>query len=612
MSDFLRTRIVKGSQTPRRRAYEVPEYMVRELDGHIHPELMATPGSGVVYRGGPGSWLAEHSTAEEVNYDEVYATAVQAQQAMITTANKLCVKKKLPNVNFTVAHSWSEVDQSVSDACKALEALSSEDKALKPGFTGKMKQAFRKLCDNAGSGGTIANLVPTDSYCSILCGGLKIIFKGLEAAGHYREEICNALEEIPFILNDNTALVELNNMDEELHRRVAAIYAAIYALLEVIVGWFLKPSFNTGARILLNPTGFSGKLKERMDTVKLGVQRFTAHVNYLSAERQKALTQQNLSIMYRLDQQSEQMERGFERLETTRIMVLDKVEQFLYETWRAEFEQRQSLPQHQQTPRIETPILCVEDILDKWRYERDLVHQDCATVLRLQHIAGYDVDLELVSTIRFHPRFQSYLTLDTSSLLFVDTRSENPTRSLEMPIVADETFRSLHAFMEEQNEQAHGTTIHIICLSFFCSQHSNFARDQNASPMDLAMSLFLQLIDYYRDFDSEYLDLASYDVNPGDTDAILFVFGALVNHLPEDVVLYLMIDDLKAFAQPAPRKFEMILVMEKLLELHRQGKYNARLKFLFGNSARNIFSDGFFTEAETLHIWSTYDRSYLY
>ena len=349
-----------------------------------------------------------------------------------------------------------------------------------------------------------------------------------------------------------------------------------------------------------------------MDTVKLGVQRFTAHVNYLSAERQKALAQQNLSIMYRLDQQSQKMERGFERLETTRIMVLDKVEQFLYETWRAEFEQRQLLPQDRQTPRIETTVVYVEEILDKWRYERDLVHRDCATVLRLQHIAGYDVDLELVSTIRFHPRFQSYLTLDTSSLLLVNTRSENPIMSLEMPIVAAETFRSLHAFIEEQDDQVHGTTIRIICLSFFCSQHRNVARDQNASPMDLAMSLLLQLLDYYRDFDSEHLDLASNEVNPGDTDAIMFVFKALVNQLPENVVLYLMIDDLKAFAQPASRKYEMIQVMEKLLELHREGKYNARLKFLFGNSARNIFSDGLFTEDETLNIWSAYNKSYLY
>ncbi|KAJ4035111.1 hypothetical protein NW753_012307 [Fusarium oxysporum] len=88
--------------------------------------------------------------------------------------------------------------------------------------------------------------------------------------------------------------------------------------------------------------------------------------------------------------------------------------------------------------------------------------------------------------------------------------------------------------------------------------------------MDLAMSLLLQLLDCYRDFDSEHLDLASNEVNPDDTDAIVFVFKALVNHLPEDVVLYLMIDDLKAFAQPASRKYEMIQVMEKLLELHRE------------------------------------------
>lgn len=177
------------------------------------------------------------------DYDKLYFNAIQAQSMFISRANLLCSKRKLPLLDIAESHSWLEVEKSVSKACEALEALSSKDKERVPGSTGKLKQAFRKLCSNAGAGTTLTNLVPTDSYCSVLCGGLKIIFKALEETGRYREEVYNALEELPFILNDNASFVGLNFTDVDLHTRVAAMYAAVYGLMEVIVDWFLKPSF---------------------------------------------------------------------------------------------------------------------------------------------------------------------------------------------------------------------------------------------------------------------------------------------------------------------------------------------------------------------------------
>lgn len=126
--------------------------------------------------------------------------------------------------------------------CKTLEALSEKDKATAPGFTGKLRGRFRSLCSNAGAGATLAQMVPNDSYFSVLSGGLKVIFRALEQAGAYRNEVYEALEELPFILNDNAALLELHKRDEELHRRLAGLYAAVYNLMDVIIGWFLKPS----------------------------------------------------------------------------------------------------------------------------------------------------------------------------------------------------------------------------------------------------------------------------------------------------------------------------------------------------------------------------------
>lgn len=181
-----------------------------------------------------------------------------------------------------------------------MEQLSSKDKTLSPGFTSKLKGRFRSLCTNAGAGTTLTNLVPTDSYCSVLCGGLKIVFKAIEETGEYREEVYNALEEIPFILGDN---------------------------------------------------------------------------------------------------------------------------------------------------------------------------------------------------------FLSWLTLDESSFLFLDTRSDDQTGSLEMLIVTAEIFRDILTFSGKQASTNKQASTSSIFLAFFCSQHKYYAGDLDAHPTELVMSILLQLPDQYRDFD---------------------------------------------------------------------------------------------------------------
>ena len=124
--------------------------------------------------------------------------------------------------------------------------MADKDSQAKPGFTGNMRKAFRKLCHNAGAGVNLVNLVPSDNYLSVLCGGLKVIFMALQQTDHYRKDIYNALEDLPFILTDHAAMVELNRSDEELHRRVAALYTSLFKLMEAIFSWFLKGSLGGG------------------------------------------------------------------------------------------------------------------------------------------------------------------------------------------------------------------------------------------------------------------------------------------------------------------------------------------------------------------------------
>ncbi|RSL48874.1 hypothetical protein CEP54_012701 [Fusarium duplospermum] len=595
--------------------YEVPEFMVRRLDGHMHPALTATPGSGVIYTGS-GQWEAERTETTPLDLDDIYRTCLNAQNSLVIKANELCAKRNLPFLDLTTACSWADVEESVLVTCKVLENLSLKDKTITPGFTGKLKKAFRSLCSNAGAGTTLANLVPTESYLSVLCGGLKIIFKALEESSHYRQEVYNALEELPFILNDNAALLEIHTQDEELHRRVASLYTAIYRLMEVIISWFLKPSLVTGTKMFINPSGFGDKLKDSLATVKNAAQRFAARIAIMAAEEQRALTQQNYTMMYMHGQHSRRVtaELGELREELrdssrSHLIFLDKLTEF-FQLQGREIIDRKGLEIRQSSPRDTPSRMTIENVLDENLYDPELVPTDCENVLKLRNMPGYDLDEDLVITIKSHPRFVSWLTLNQSSLLFVDTRSQNPTCSLELPIVSAEVYRDIVDFSNLCLGGEDGTMTDLICLSFFCSQHRDFKKDPDASPAELAMSLLLQLVDNYRDFDPHHLELAFDELDQTSAESICFALETLISQLPAIVILVLLIDDLKAFTQPRERKIGTIEVVERLLDIHRRGEYDATFKVLLGNSTQSGFSDELFTDDEVLRIWTPATRGH--
>ncbi|KAF5011929.1 hypothetical protein FDECE_1994 [Fusarium decemcellulare] len=580
--------------------YEVPEFMVRKLDGKHHPALNARPGSGVVYSESD-QWVPESRQHDTFDLDGIYNPCLHAQNSLVVKANELCSKRKLPPVDITTPHSWSDVEESVLDACNVLERLSDKDRTISPGFTGKLKKAFRSLCSNAGAGTTLTNLVPTDSYCSVLCGGLKVIFKALEQTGNYRQEIYKALEELPFILNDNAALLELHHKDEELHRRVASLYTSVYRLMEVIVNWFLKRSLVTGAKIFINPSGFSDRLKDSLAAVRISAQRFAARVAIKSAEEQRALPQQSYSMLYMQDQSSQQMSQEFGQLRHSNIILLGMLSDFLESQAKADQERWELRAQQSPMPRIEALEMSPEDILERFLYDPSLVSTDCENVLRMRHIPGYDLDEDVIPTVKSHPRVLSCLTLNESSLLLVDTRAGHSTCNLEMPIFTAEIFRNLVDFSSTAAPRESSTNL--VCLAFFCSQHQDFARDENGNPAELVMSLLLQLLDRYRDFDLRQLGLIFDELDPTDIDSICSVFGNLISQLPSNVIVFVMVDDLRAFTQPGERKRGLTDVLERLLDIHRGGQYEATLKFLFANSGRAPFIDELFDEDEILRIW---------
>ena len=172
------------------------------------------------------------------NYDEIYLPCVNARDDLVVTANKYRKKLKQPPLDIETKHSWTEVEESVTTACKELDKLATEDKNV----SSRIKRAFRGLCRHAGIGQTFTSMVPNDSFNSVLCGGLKAIFAGLRQAGAYRQQVYKALEDLPYVLNDHASRIRIYYFDEELHRLNALLFVAVFELLNHILLWFMRNS----------------------------------------------------------------------------------------------------------------------------------------------------------------------------------------------------------------------------------------------------------------------------------------------------------------------------------------------------------------------------------
>lgn len=331
----------------------------------------------------------------------------------------------------------------------------------------------------------------------------------------------------------------------------------------------------------------------------------------MSAQGQQHLAQQNNNIMFMQSQE-------FGKLKQSNLMVLELLHKFLDSDAKAELERREFqlrvessglMQQSLSSPQSGSfPGLDVDDILERYLYESELVPSDCEKVLRLKHVPGHDIDDDLIATIQSHPRFTSWLMLNESSVVFVDTRYQTSIFNHEMPIVGAQIFRKLRQFASEQARASdHGPKIiitEIVCSAFFCSQHRDTYRDANATPAELVMSLLLQTLDQQQQLDPQQLGLIFSQLDPTDAHSVACALEAVLSALPANVIVVLVVDDLRAFMQPAERQRETVEIVARLLEFHRRGQYEATVKIYFGNSTRVGGVEDLFFDNETLRIWA--------
>ncbi|KAI1340922.1 hypothetical protein F5Y15DRAFT_414644 [Xylariaceae sp. FL0016] len=587
-------------RTMRKRHPEVSEFMVRCLDGRILPAFEARPDSGVTYDSHSHNWIEERQQ-HDMDLNEIYADCVVAQRRLTSTADKLARKRKIDNSDLQTNLTWSDIEISAATTCDMLQGIAKKNADTHKDTAGRLRRAFNRLCNNAGAGVTLSKLVPSDGYTSIICGGLNVIFTALQKSGLYRKEVLDSLEVIPSLLQENAALLELDKSDEGLHRRVAAIYEALFELMQEIMRWFLQNSFVAGAKFLIDPSKYSNELKSRQDAAKLAKERLGRYVDIMSAKRQEVVIQQNRTILFNQETGKREILKcindGHKPSATLgKSSVLEKLEFFLDSIQVGREEYMEVLRSQVANRPLPAPSIDVDEILDCYEYETTLVETDCTALIKAPMRPGCDANEDRILTIQTSVRLKAWLILDSSSLLLIDANSDTASHA-EMSYVSAKIYmRTLEISKEQTNSPAP-----VIAVAFFCGQHRNELQDPNGTASELAMNLLLQLIDQYRDFAPETLGGVMEALEPHDLESICSSLITLLAALPPEVILVLIIDDLRAFTHSRRRKDETRFVVEILVDAFHS-RHTATLKFLFASSTRLDFIEDLFEDEDIFTV----------
>ncbi|KAI0179464.1 hypothetical protein GGR52DRAFT_570350 [Hypoxylon sp. FL1284] len=215
-----------------------------------------------------------------------------------------------------------------------------------------------------------------------------------------------------------------------------------------------------------------------------------------------------------------------------------------------------------------------QQILMRYGYDGQFMQNDCIYMSELASRRYLDNDR--IDAIRWNDLFISWGVIIQSSLILLDGGTDLPTDD-EVSLAAAGVVLSM---LRQRGRPDVDLTI--VPLAFFCGCHR---LDQDGTVTKMAMTLLLSLLDFYNGFDVATLRECLEGMDERDFRSVLDAFGKLINRLPSNVLVSVVIEGLEVFTQPPERGLEMQEAMIRLIAIHAQGS-QATLKFLFTHASR--------------------------
>ncbi|KAI2466562.1 hypothetical protein F4781DRAFT_405303 [Annulohypoxylon bovei var. microspora] len=482
-------------------------------------------------------------------------------------------------------------------ACNTLDGLSAQDQNTS-GFTGKVKSAFRALCQKAEIGSTFVSMVPSEMPCSsVLCGGLKAVFTALKQSHNYREDVYKAIEDIPYIINDHAVYIDIHAEDEELHRRNAALHVALFHLMQHILLWFVKNPAVTGMKFFFTPQGFAEGLKDRVADIKKAAARFEKHALFLRNLRNDESMKLQHWMAYKIGENSEDL-----AMVRARCEALESMSQLLQQSHREVMEWGK-----QKLRRLEygsyEDISSIEELrtslLQQLAYDQHPLHDDCNSILSIRKGLGSGLETERILTAQNHPQLQAWMSLNSSSILLVDGGCA-VSSDCEISYVSAQIVESILQLSNQAHDRNSTSSVFITPLAFFCSRHRNRRRDIFARPKGVVTALLSQLLDQFHGFSAKELQACQNDLAADDIESVCRAFRRLIKRLPANYIVVLVLEGIDVLMEEKTRG-ALRYILQSLLEAHG-GKHAATLKFLFTCTTSSESVVDLFEEWDVLRI----------
>lgn len=228
------------------------------------------------------------------------------------------------------------------------------------------------------------------------------------------------------------------------------------------------------------------------------------------------------------------------------------------------------------------PQTTAEEVLEQREFDPGLVLRDMEDLLRQGTTTLHQkLEPDRLRAIQDNPRIRAWLSLDSPSLLLVNG---NSTTHLDLS-TSFFSAKIMNTLMRQASKPHEN--IEIISLAYFCTKHQNYNRDEAAHPAELAMSLLLQLVHSHSDFEPNLLQKCLDERLPYNIKPILECLAELLDGLPLEAVVFIIIDGIGHFTRPDERRRGLLEVCFQLIQVFREQR-GAKVKLLFTSAQKAV------------------------
>ncbi|KAL4877596.1 hypothetical protein BJY04DRAFT_221967 [Aspergillus karnatakaensis] len=557
----------------------VEGYMRRKLRRDVHPAFESLgddttppavdssesrPRSSI---NGKGSTVGKQDSSTkrtngdtDTGLDDIYRDALlerdRLQEAMEAYEQTTAGSRFKTDVTSKSLHSWEEVLEEVTRASETYNS-----RAM---LWGKIRVSMRRLGDNSKVFQAWSVLLPAGSDCAtMISGGLKLILSAAARLADLRQEVSDALAEIPSLLTCIHQALNIFKGSVNLHRSSVCLYVATLALLHHIVSWYKTKAIKKLGLSILRQGSYESQMSSLLSNLRAESERFDREArlcSYGSIEQTREISIQNQQT---LNSSVSQWDRFQGEIRSDHASTRDGIHAIedrvsdmhaILERFLGSHDRVDPHTLGARGPMLPSDSAAVErraqqmylrsrdHAFSTLSYTSSILEKDLTTNLQSVWQLPLPYQNRIMATMQT-PKLQSWLTTPTSSALFLNLNSKATSPALALSACSFIPAKLIESISAQESGN-------IIILAFFCGAHVRNSpgslSDPHSGPGGSIRSLIAQLLESHPRFDLQTVRRIP-QVDENDIPGLCDIFYDLITQLPPDIVVFCIADAVSEF-----------------------------------------------------------------